>query len=162
MHYPLFYLLIYRIRMYLGPNYSMPPSLSSSPTVSFCVRGNIVDKHGHPIPPGPFLRYVFLGRYPERALHAWAKTYGPLFSLFIGNQLFMVISDTKIAHDLLVTNGRIFSSRKKYFVKNQTILSGRAITATPYDSTWLVPYSLTLMVSIDFLPSFRRKHRRIA
>jgi len=58
----------------------------------------------------------------------------------------MVISDPHIAHDLLVTNGKIFSSRKKYFVKNQTILRGRAITATPYDSTWSVPTSLTVVV----------------
>lgn len=112
--------------------------------VSFCTRSNIVDKHGNPIPPGPLLRYPFLGRYPERALHVWAQKYGPLFSLFLGNQLFMVISDSHIAHDLLVTNGKIFSSRKKYFVKNQTILRGRAITATPYDSTWSVPSALSV------------------
>jgi len=114
--------------------------------VSFCIRSNIVDRHGHSIPPGPLLRYAFLGRYPERALHVWAQKYGPLFSLFLGNQLFMVISDPHIAHDLLVANGKIFSSRKKYFVKNQTILRGRAITATPYDSTWSVPYSLTIVM----------------
>lgn len=92
------------------------------------------------------MRYAFLGRYPEKSLHVWAQTYGPLFSLFLGNQLFMVISDPHIAHDLLVTNGKIFSSRKTYFVKNQTILRGRAITATPYDSTWSVPNSLNAVM----------------
>ena len=112
---------------------------------SFCIRRNIVDKQGNPIPPGPLLRYAFLGRYPEKALHVWAEKYGPLFSLFLGNQLFMVISDPQIAQDLLVTNGKIFSSRKEYFVKNQTILTGRAITATPYDATWSVPSSLTIV-----------------
>jgi hypothetical protein len=49
--------------------------------LSFCVRSNIVDKHGHPIPPGPLLRYAFLGRCPEKALHVWTQKYGPLFSL---------------------------------------------------------------------------------
>ena len=97
---------------------------------------NIVDKDGHRIPPGPLLRYAFLRRYPERALHVWAKTYGPLFSLWMGNQLFVVISDARIAKDLMVSNGAIFSGRKKYFMKNQTILRGRAITATAYDETW--------------------------
>jgi Cytochrome P450 len=114
--------------------------------MSFCIRSNIVDSHGHPIPPGPLMRYAFLGRYPERALHMWAQKHGPLFSLFLGSQLFMVISDPSIAHDLLITNGKIFSSRKKYFVKNQTILRGRAITATPYDSTWLVHCSLAILM----------------
>jgi hypothetical protein len=114
--------------------------------MSFCIRSNIVDKQGRPIPPGPLLRYAFLGRYSERALHVWAQKYGSLFSLFLGNQLFVVISDPHIAHDLLVSNGKIFSSRKEYFIKNQTILNGRAITATPYGSTWSVPYSLTIVM----------------
>jgi cytochrome P450 len=43
----------------------------------------------------------------------------------------------------MVSNGAIFSSRKPYFVKNQIILRGRAITGSPYNDTW-------------------RKHRRIA
>ncbi|KAF8268651.1 cytochrome P450 [Lactarius quietus] len=107
------------------------------------VRRNLVDKEGHPIPPGPFLRYLFLHRYPECTLRAWAKTYGPLFSVWMGNQLFVVISDARIAKDLLVSNGAIFSSRKQYFMKSQTILRGRAITSSPYNDTW-------------------RKHRRIA
>ena len=54
----------------------------------------------------------------------------------MGNQLFVVISDPIVARELLVTNGAIFSSRKKYFMKNQVILRGRAITASPYDDKW--------------------------
>jgi hypothetical protein len=54
----------------------------------------------------------------------------------MGNQLFVVISDAQVARDLFVNNGAIFSSRKKYFMKNQIILRGRAITATPYGKTW--------------------------
>ena len=103
---------------------------------SLCVRRNIVNKDGDPIPPGPLLRYAFLGKHPERALHAWVQKYGRLFSLFMGDQLFMVISDPQIAHDLLMKNGRIFSSRKEEFIKNQTILRGRSITATPYGDIW--------------------------
>ncbi|KAI0304241.1 cytochrome P450 [Russula brevipes] len=109
----------------------------------FIFRRNLVDKDGHPIPPGPLFRYAFLRRYPERTLQAWSRKYGPLFSVWMGDQLFVVISDARIAKDLLVTNGAIFSSRKPYFMKNQTILHGRAITATPYNDTW-------------------RQHRRIA
>ena len=102
----------------------------------YLFRKNLVDKDGHPIPPGPLFRYAFLRKYPERALYAWAKTYGPLFSVWMGNQLFVVISDPIVARELLVTNGAIFSSRKKYFMKNQVILRGRAITASPYDDKW--------------------------
>jgi Cytochrome P450 len=94
------------------------------------------DKYGHPIPPGPLIRYPFLRRHSERALRAWSRTYGPLFSLWMGNQLFVVISDAHIAKDLLVSNSAIFSSRKPYFIKSQTILRGRGITVTAYNDKW--------------------------
>ncbi|KAJ3481074.1 hypothetical protein NLI96_g7906 [Meripilus lineatus] len=100
------------------------------------LRKNIVDKDGHPIPPGPLLRYAFLRGDPERSLHVWAKRYGPLFSVWMGNQLCVVISDPQVARDLFVTNGSIFSSRKEYFMKNQLILRGRAITASQYGDRW--------------------------
>ena len=99
-------------------------------------RKNIIDKDGHVIPPGPLLRYAFLRRYPERAIHAWARAYGPLLSLWMGNQLYVIISDARVAKDLLVSNGAIFSSRRPYFLKNRTILRGRAITATAYNDKW--------------------------
>ena len=101
-------------------------------------RRDLRDKDGHPIPPGPLLRYPYLRRFPERALQAWSRTYGPLFSVWMGNQLFVVISDARIAKDLFVSNGAIFSSRKQYFMKSQTILRGRAITATAYSDKWYV------------------------
>ncbi|TFK66957.1 cytochrome P450 [Pluteus cervinus] len=111
--------------------------------VPLFIRKNIVDKDGHPIPPGPLLRYAFLRKYSERALYAWAKQYGPIYSLFMGNQLFVVLNDPHVAKDILVTNGAIFSSRKNYFMKNQTILRGGGVTAAQYNDTW-------------------RKHRKIA
>ncbi|THH32131.1 hypothetical protein EUX98_g2072 [Antrodiella citrinella] len=57
--------------------------------------------------------------------------------------LYVVISDPHIARDIFVNNGAIFSSRKDYFIKNQSILRGRAITASQYNDKW-------------------RNHRRIA
>nr|BAL05141.1 cytochrome P450 [Phanerodontia chrysosporium] len=102
----------------------------------FFFRKNLVDKNGNSIPPGPLLRLPYLPDYPERTLHAWAQKFGPLYSFFIGNQLYVVVSDANVARELLVNNGAIFSSRKQYFTKNQTILRGRAITASPYGETW--------------------------
>ena len=37
------------------------------------------------------------------------KKFGPLYSLWLGNQLFVIISDPGIAKDLFVTNGATFS-----------------------------------------------------
>ena len=100
------------------------------------LRNRISDQNGNTLPPGPPVRYPFLRKYPELALDYWAKKYGPLFSIWMGSQLFVVISDPHIARDLLVTHGAVFSSRKRYFMKNQVILCGRAITASEYGDKW--------------------------
>ncbi|KAI0050025.1 cytochrome P450 [Auriscalpium vulgare] len=133
---------------------SLPVSASLLPTISFrsavvlaivlavtsiiplFFRKNITNKDGVPIPPGPPRRYAFLPKYPERILHKWAQQYGGLYTVFMGNQLTAVISDPVIARDLLTNHGAIFSSRRMYFLKNQTILRGRAITGSPYNDTW--------------------------
>ena len=57
--------------------------------------------------PGSF---PFLSHYPELMLDHWYKKFGPLYSLWLGNQLFVIISNTGIAKDLFVTNGATFSS----------------------------------------------------
>lgn len=66
-----------------------------------------------------------------------------MYSVWLGNQLFIIISSPQIAKDLMVTNGAVFSSRKEMFMKSHTVFAGRGITATPYNDRW-------------------RKHRRIA
>lgn len=80
--------------------------------------------------------FPFLTRYPELALDRWAKKFGPLYSMWLGNQLFVVVSDPKMVKDLVVTNGAIFSSRKEMYMKSQIIFVRRGITATPYDEIW--------------------------
>ncbi|KIK54002.1 hypothetical protein GYMLUDRAFT_264859 [Collybiopsis luxurians FD-317 M1] len=102
----------------------------------FALRRIITNDNGDQVPPGPNIRYFFLRKYAERPLRSWAKQYGRLFSIWMGTQLVVVISDPKVARDLLVTNGAVFSTRKRYFMKNQTILRGRAITASEYGETW--------------------------
>ena len=96
----------------------------------------IYDKEGNTLPPGPPIRYAFLRKYPELSVDYWAKKYGPLFSIWMGSQLFVFISDPHIARNLLVTNGAMSSSRKRYFLKNQIILRGRAIAASEYGERW--------------------------
>lgn len=62
--------------------------------------------------------FPFLTDYPELTLDSWSKKFGTLYSMWLGNQLFMVVSDPAIVKDLLVTNGGIFSSRKEMFIKS--------------------------------------------
>ncbi|KAF5367594.1 hypothetical protein D9757_010645 [Collybiopsis confluens] len=111
-------------------------------------RRSVVDKHGNRIPPGPIGlpilgSFPFLTHFPELTLDYWAKRFGPIYSLWLGNQLFVIVSDPQIVKDLMVTNGSVFSSRKEMFLKSQIIFAGRGITATPYNDRW-------------------KKHRRLA
>ena len=80
--------------------------------------------------------FPFLTQYPELKLDYWAKKFGDLYSIWLGNQLFVIVSDPGIAKDLMVTNGSVFSSRKEMFIKSQTVFAGRGITATPYNDRW--------------------------
>ncbi|CCM05142.1 uncharacterized protein FIBRA_07350 [Fibroporia radiculosa] len=96
------------------------------------------DKDGNPIPDGPVGlplvgSFPFLTHYPELTLDYWRKKFGPLYSMWLGNQLFVVVSDPGIGKDLMVTNGSVFSSRKEMFIKSQLVFVGRGITATPYN-----------------------------
>ncbi|KAI3396191.1 hypothetical protein diail_394 [Diaporthe ilicicola] len=106
------------------------------------------DKAGNRIPDGPrplpiLGSFPFLTQYPELTLDKWATKFGSLYSVWLGNQLFVIISSPQVAKDLMVTHGAVFSSRKEMFIKSQTVFAGRGITATPYNDRW-------------------RKHRRIA
>lgn len=56
--------------------------------------------------------------------------------MWLGNQLFMVVSDPQVVKDLLVSNGAVFSSRKENFIKSQTIFARRGITAMAYNEKW--------------------------
>ncbi|KZT73750.1 cytochrome P450 [Daedalea quercina L-15889] len=99
------------------------------------------DNDGNTIPNGPLGlpilgSFPFLTHYPELTLDYWFKKFGPLYSMWLGNQLFVIVSDASIAKDLLVTNGAVFSSRKEMFIKSQTVFAGRGITATPYNDRW--------------------------
>ncbi|KAG6818699.1 hypothetical protein H0H93_002698, partial [Arthromyces matolae] len=108
----------------------------------------LTNNNGDPIPNGPWGLPVVgsclsLTRYPEITLDYWAKKFGPIYSMWLGNQLVVVISDPHIVKDLMVSHGAIFSSRREGFLKCQTAFAGRGITATPYNNQW-------------------RKHRRMA
>ena len=64
-----------------------------------------------------------------------------MLSFTVGEQRFVVLSSTRAVKDVLVTNGAIFSSRKEMFIKVQTILVHRGITASGYNEVWCVPAS---------------------
>ena len=93
----------------------------------------------------PFL----VTKRPELILDRWAETYGPIYSLWLGNQRFVILSDPNVVKDLLVSQSAIFSSRKDFHIKSHTILAGRGITATPYDAKWQVVFFFLIPLPAD-------------
>lgn len=77
-----------------------------------------------------------LTHYPELTVDKWARKYGSLYSVRLGNQLFVIVSDPGVAKDLMVTQGAIFSNRKQMFIKSQNVFAGRGVTAMTYDDRW--------------------------
>lgn len=80
--------------------------------------------------------FPMLTHYPELTLDKWARKYGSLYSVRLGNQLFAIVSDPAVAKELMITQGAIFSNRKEMFIKSQIVFAGRGITATPYNDRW--------------------------
>jgi hypothetical protein len=72
---------------------------------------------------------------PAEVLHQWAKKYGSLYPVWLGNQLFLVISDPEIVRDLIIQQGATSASRKEYYL-NSIVAAGRAVITTPYGQRW--------------------------
>ena len=92
----------------------------------------------------------------------WAKKYGPLFSIWMGTQLFVVISDPHIAWDLLVTHGAVFSSRKRYFLK---VKSSSVVEVSLHRSMEISDEFIVILVNARSrfrFASLRKQHRRLA
>lgn len=101
----------------------------------------LANAKGNKIPNGPrgfpiLGSFPFLTAYPELTLTYWQRKFGPIYSMWLGKQLMIVVSDPGIAKDLLVTNGLVFSSRKEMFIKSQIVFAGRGVTASPYNERW--------------------------
>lgn len=64
---------------------------------------------------------------PTRDIHkqfqAWAKEYGPIYSLVLGTQTMVVLSSAEGVKDLLDKRSNIYSSRQELYV-GQTLCSG--------------------------------------
>jgi hypothetical protein len=52
-----------------------------------------------------------LGKCPSKQITQWHKEIGPVYKLRMGNQLWFMISDPLLAHDIFVKAGSSTSSR---------------------------------------------------
>ncbi|KXX80783.1 Fumitremorgin C synthase [Madurella mycetomatis] len=92
-----------------------------------------------PFPPGPPTLPI-LGNvhqvpksHPWFQYHAWGRTYGPIVYLNMARQHVIVLTSSKVAHDILAKKGATFSDRPRFVVAHELALQGMHMLLRPYD-----------------------------
>lgn len=96
------------------------------------------------MPPGP-TPLPFLGNKfqlpktkPWIQFQEWSKTYGPIFTIWIGRRPTVVISDPNIAVDLMEKRSIKYSSRPRMVAMGEILWDGASILVQPYGKEWSV------------------------
>jgi cytochrome P450 len=98
-------------------------------------------KNWNHLPPGP-LPLPFLGNSlpaskPWLQFQQWSKTYGPIFTIWVGRRPTLVLSDSEIAIDLLEKRSIKYSSRPRFVVMGE-IYNTKSILVQPYGKEWSI------------------------
>ncbi|KAG9307470.1 hypothetical protein G9A89_017300 [Geosiphon pyriformis] len=102
--------------------------------------------------PGPFTIPVFgnlfqIGPIYHVGFMKLARTYGPIFQVKIGAIRWIVINDYKVAKELFVSRGTIYSSRGDSHLLNQVIFrGGKSVASAPYGNWWKTMRSLEMQM----------------
>lgn len=68
----------------------------------------------------------------------WSKEYGPIFTLWIGRNPTLVISDPKVAVDLMEKRSPKYSSRPRMVVMGEVYNGNSSILTQPYGRGWTI------------------------
>lgn len=108
--------LIYYLYLHLLPSDRLPPGPKRLPII-----GNL-----HQAPTD----------YPWRTYQQWAKEFGPIFSLQYGLSTIIMLSDAKIARELLDKRSNIYSSRPHVVMGGDIVSKGLRTLLMPYGAQW--------------------------
>lgn len=95
----------------------------------------------HPLPPGPW-GLPIIGNLPllKPELHTYfqglAKEHGPIFKLWLGSKLAIVVSSSEVAREILRTNDIIFANHDVPAVALINTYGGIDIAWSPYGPRW--------------------------
>lgn len=96
------------------------------------------------MPPGP-TPLPFLGNKlqlpkskPWLQFQAWSRTYGPIFTIWIGRRPTVVISDPAVASDLLEARSSKYSSRPRMVAMGELLWDNASVLVQPYGKEWSV------------------------
>jgi cytochrome P450 len=96
------------------------------------------------MPPGP-TPLPFIGNKlqlpkskPWIQFQKWSKTYGPIFTIWIGRKPTIVISDPVIAVELMEKRSTKYSSRPRMVAMGEILWDGASILVQPYGKEWSI------------------------
>ncbi|OMP83927.1 O-methylsterigmatocystin oxidoreductase [Diplodia seriata] len=89
-------------------------------------------------PPLPFIgnKHQLPASQPWHQFAAWAETYGPIFTLWIGRRPTVVISDPQMAAELLEKRSNKYSSRPRMVAMGELLWDNASILVQPYGKAW--------------------------
>ena len=81
------------------------------------------------VPKGPISlplvgNLIQLGDRPHEKMMAWVKDYGPIYQVYLGSQLVVVLNGTEMVREALVKQAEEFAGRPKLYMIHAT-LKGR-------------------------------------
>ncbi|GJY55365.1 cytochrome P450 [Tanacetum coccineum] len=94
-----------------------------------------------PLPPGPrslpIVGYLpFLGSEPHNQFTTMAETYGPIFKVYLGSRLYILISSTEIAKDMFRDHDEIFSNRNAGIIASTVSYGVQDVVWAENNSIW--------------------------
>lgn len=96
------------------------------------------------MPPGP-TPLPFVGNKlqlpkskPWLQFQKWSKTYGPIFTVWIGRKPTVVISDPNVAVDLMEKRSTKYSSRPRMVAMGEILWDNASILVQPYGKEWSI------------------------
>ncbi|CAA7058562.1 unnamed protein product [Microthlaspi erraticum] len=98
-------------------------------------------RQSHPLPPGPCGLPVvgnlpFLKPELHTYFHGLAKEHGPIFKLWLGAKLVIVVNSSELAREILRTNDVIFANHDVSAVGVVNMYGGIDIALLPYGPKW--------------------------
>ncbi|KAJ9373960.1 hypothetical protein DTO282E5_1316 [Paecilomyces variotii] len=123
----------------------------------YIVRYGFKSKLPLPLPPGPTF---FFGILPEKNIaerfQKWNQRYGPVVSVRIGRQLFIILGTRQAAYDLLERRAPIYSSRPPSLFLDKYLHKGLSSAFMPYGSRWRLHRRLqTSFLSVQASKAYR-------
>lgn len=100
------------------PKMALPLLLLAAAAVAALLTYKLINRLRYKLPPGPRPR-PFVGNLPDikpvlvRCFAEWAETYGPIFTVYLGSHLKVVVSSAALAKEVLKDNDLHLSHRNR-------------------------------------------------